>query len=105
MPRVIVCDVNETLLDVGALEPHFQLCGSSPLTRGISLAPSVRGAPPPSSRDRARSCIRSARSPTSRDRIFGTSRIRSLRSSPEPPETSTVSEDRGNSSLRPTPLT
>jgi 2-haloacid dehalogenase len=23
MPRVIVCDVNETLLDVGALEPHF----------------------------------------------------------------------------------
>jgi hypothetical protein len=22
MPRVIVCDVNETLLDVGALEPH-----------------------------------------------------------------------------------
>jgi FMN phosphatase YigB (HAD superfamily) len=24
MPRVIVCDVNETLLDVGALEPHFK---------------------------------------------------------------------------------
>ena len=24
MPRVIVCDVNETLLDVGALEPHFR---------------------------------------------------------------------------------
>jgi 2-haloacid dehalogenase len=24
MPRVIVCDVNETLLDVGALEPHFE---------------------------------------------------------------------------------
>ena len=24
MPRVIVCDVNETLLSVGALEPHFQ---------------------------------------------------------------------------------
>ena len=23
MPRVIVCDVNETLLDVGALEPDF----------------------------------------------------------------------------------
>jgi 2-haloacid dehalogenase len=23
-PRVIVCDVNETLLDVGALEPHFE---------------------------------------------------------------------------------
>ena len=23
MPRVIVCDVNETLLDIGALEPHF----------------------------------------------------------------------------------
>jgi 2-haloacid dehalogenase len=23
MPRVIVCDVNETLLNVGALEPHF----------------------------------------------------------------------------------
>jgi hypothetical protein len=24
MPRVIVCDVNETLLDLGALEPHFK---------------------------------------------------------------------------------
>src|SRR4029453_5133510 len=24
MPRVIVCDVNETLLDVGALEPYFK---------------------------------------------------------------------------------
>src|SRR5687767_6196797 len=24
MPRVIVCDVNETLLDIGALEPHFE---------------------------------------------------------------------------------
>jgi hypothetical protein len=24
MPRVIVCDVNETLLDVGALEPDFK---------------------------------------------------------------------------------
>jgi 2-haloacid dehalogenase len=24
MPRIIVCDVNETLLDVGALEPHFK---------------------------------------------------------------------------------
>lgn len=24
MPRVIVCDVNETLLDVGALAPHFE---------------------------------------------------------------------------------
>ena len=24
MPRVIVCDVNETLLDVGSLEPHFK---------------------------------------------------------------------------------
>ena len=24
MPRVIVCHVNETLLDVGALEPHFK---------------------------------------------------------------------------------
>ena len=24
MPRVIVCDVTETLLDVGALEPHFK---------------------------------------------------------------------------------
>jgi hypothetical protein len=24
MPRVIVCDVNETLLDVVALEPHFK---------------------------------------------------------------------------------
>jgi hypothetical protein len=24
VPRVIVCDVNETLLDVGALEPHFR---------------------------------------------------------------------------------
>jgi 2-haloacid dehalogenase len=24
MPRVIVCDVNETLLDVAALEPHFK---------------------------------------------------------------------------------
>jgi len=24
MPRVIVCDVNETLLDIGALEPQFQ---------------------------------------------------------------------------------
>jgi len=24
MPRVIVCDVNETLLDIGALEPHFR---------------------------------------------------------------------------------
>jgi len=24
MPRVIVCDMNETLLDVGALEPHFK---------------------------------------------------------------------------------
>jgi hypothetical protein len=24
MPRVIVCDVNETLLDVGALEPRFK---------------------------------------------------------------------------------
>jgi hypothetical protein len=24
MPRVVVCDVNETLLDVGALEPHFR---------------------------------------------------------------------------------
>ena len=24
MPRVIVCDVNETLLDVGTLEPHFK---------------------------------------------------------------------------------
>ncbi|MEP7310603.1 MAG: hypothetical protein ABJA98_34305 [Acidobacteriota bacterium] len=24
MPRGIVCDVNETLLDVGALEPHFR---------------------------------------------------------------------------------
>lgn len=24
MPRVIVCDVNETLLDVGALAPHFK---------------------------------------------------------------------------------
>ena len=24
MPRVIVCDVNETLLDIGALEPHFK---------------------------------------------------------------------------------
>src|ERR671935_1041524 len=24
MPHVIVCDVNETLLDIGALEPHFQ---------------------------------------------------------------------------------
>jgi 2-haloacid dehalogenase len=24
MPRVIVCDVNETLLDVSALEPHFK---------------------------------------------------------------------------------
>ena len=24
MPRVIACDVNETLLDVGALEPHFK---------------------------------------------------------------------------------
>jgi 2-haloacid dehalogenase len=24
MTRVIVCDVNETLLDVGALEPHFK---------------------------------------------------------------------------------
>jgi hypothetical protein len=24
MPRVIVCDVNETLLDVGELEPHFK---------------------------------------------------------------------------------
>jgi len=23
MPRVIVCDVNETLLDLHALEPHF----------------------------------------------------------------------------------
>jgi 2-haloacid dehalogenase len=23
MPRVVVCDVNETLLDIGALEPHF----------------------------------------------------------------------------------
>lgn len=23
MPRIIVCDVNETLLDIGALEPHF----------------------------------------------------------------------------------
>jgi hypothetical protein len=32
------------------------VCGSSPRTRGISSAPSVRGAPPPSSRDRARSC-------------------------------------------------
>ncbi len=24
MPRIIVCDVNETLLDIGALEPHFK---------------------------------------------------------------------------------
>ena len=24
MPRIIVCDVNDTLLDVGALEPHFK---------------------------------------------------------------------------------
>jgi 2-haloacid dehalogenase len=24
VPRVIVCDVNETLLDLGALEPHFE---------------------------------------------------------------------------------
>jgi len=24
MPRVIVCDVNETLLHVAALEPHFK---------------------------------------------------------------------------------
>jgi hypothetical protein len=24
MPRVIVCDVNETLLDLGALESHFE---------------------------------------------------------------------------------
>ena len=24
MPRVIVCDVNETLLDLGSLEPHFK---------------------------------------------------------------------------------
>src|SRR5436190_11968798 len=24
MPRVIVCDVNETLLDIGALVPHFK---------------------------------------------------------------------------------
>ncbi len=24
MPRVIVCDVNERLLEVGALEPHFK---------------------------------------------------------------------------------
>ena len=24
MPRVIVCDVNDTLLDIGALEPAFR---------------------------------------------------------------------------------
>jgi len=24
VPRVIVCDVNETLLDLGALDPHFK---------------------------------------------------------------------------------
>jgi len=64
----------------------------------------LRLVPPPSLLDRGRSCIRSVRNPTSLDRIFGTSPNRSWRSSPEPPDASAVSEDWGNSRLRPTPI-
>ena len=46
MPRVIVCDVNETLLDVRALEPHFkQAFGDGRLLQDwFSTRPLLRGA-------------------------------------------------------------
>lgn len=39
MPRVIVCDVNETLLDLSALEPEFKRTfGDARPVQGLGLA-------------------------------------------------------------------
>src|SRR5258708_4233077 len=74
-----------TLLDQKGLDFLSIVSGSSQRVRGISSAPSVRDAPQRSSRDRGRSCIRSARRPTSLDRILGASRTRSLPPNPVTP--------------------